>query len=320
MPLISVIVPVYKVESYLRRCVDSILTQTFTDFELILVDDGSPDNCGAICDEYAAQDSRIHVIHQENGGAAKARNIGLDLAQGQYIMFVDADDYLEADTCQKMMDAMCAHDAQCVIAGLRLVYDHGELGETQAVDQVQVLSGREAIRARNLHGRNEINIVVPWGKIFRRSMWEKIRFTDGLYYEDLDIMPYLYHDCETMVLIPDIGYYYYQRSGSASHGTGTDDKRYTDSVFIRKKHIQFYREIGETEIAEEVTKMLLDLIMTSACKGWIPKPEIRHSMQDFRKHARTIVMSSRVSAKGKLRYMLFALLGADLYKQIAGSK
>ena len=94
MPQISVIVPVYKVESYLPRCIDSILAQTFTDFELILVDDGSPDNCGVICDEYAARDNRIHVIHKENGGVSSARNAGIRLAGSDWITFVDSDDYL----------------------------------------------------------------------------------------------------------------------------------------------------------------------------------------------------------------------------------
>ena len=89
MPEVSVIVPVYKVEAYLRRCVDSILAQTFTDFELILVDDGSPDNCGAICDEYAEKDNRVRVIHKENGGVSSARNAGLDAAAGNYICFVE---------------------------------------------------------------------------------------------------------------------------------------------------------------------------------------------------------------------------------------
>lgn len=103
MPQISVIVPVYNVEKYLHRCVDSILAQTFTDFELILVDDGSPDNCGAICDEYAAKDSRIRVIHKENGGVSSARNAGIDAAGGEYSTFIDSDDYVTADYLAGLM-------------------------------------------------------------------------------------------------------------------------------------------------------------------------------------------------------------------------
>lgn len=98
MPTISIIVPVYNVEAYLCRCIDSILAQTFTDFELILVDDGSPDNCSSICDEYAKKDSRIVVVHKENGGLSDARNTGLDIAKGEYIGFVDSDDFIHPQT------------------------------------------------------------------------------------------------------------------------------------------------------------------------------------------------------------------------------
>ena len=103
MPELSIIVPVYKVEPYLRRCIDSILAQTFRDFELILIDDGSPDNCGAICDEYAAKDSRIIVIHQKNQGVSAARNAGLDIAKGTYLGFVDSDDWIEPEMYETMI-------------------------------------------------------------------------------------------------------------------------------------------------------------------------------------------------------------------------
>ena len=106
MPEISIIVPVYKTEKYLRRCIDSILAQTFTDFELILVDDGSPDNCPKICDEYAEMDSRVRVIHQENGGVSSARNKGLDNARGKYIMFCDSDDYVDPSWCSQYYQAI----------------------------------------------------------------------------------------------------------------------------------------------------------------------------------------------------------------------
>ena len=102
MPLISVVVPVYKVEPFLHQCVDSVLAQTFADFELILVDDGSPDNCGAMCDEYAKKDSRVRVLHKENGGLGNARNVGMDAALGNYIIFLDSDDYWDADTLERL--------------------------------------------------------------------------------------------------------------------------------------------------------------------------------------------------------------------------
>ena len=111
---LSIIVPVYNVEPYLRRCIDSILAQTFTDFELILVDDGSPDNCPAICDEYAEKDPRIVVIHKQNGGLSDARNAGLDIARGEYIGFVDSDDYIDAEMYEKMYNAAIMHNSDIV--------------------------------------------------------------------------------------------------------------------------------------------------------------------------------------------------------------
>lgn len=111
-PKISVIVPVYKVEKYLRACIDSILAQTFTDFELILIDDGSPDNCGAICDEYAEKDARIRVFHKENGGVSSARNLGIERSRGEWIAFVDSDDWVESDKFSKFCEQIAGVNEQ----------------------------------------------------------------------------------------------------------------------------------------------------------------------------------------------------------------
>lgn len=123
MPTISVIVPVYKVEPYLNRCVDSILRQTYQDFELILVDDGSPDRCGEICDEYARQDSRIHVIHKENGGLSDARNAGIDWVEAnsdsRWLIFADSDDWVHPELLARLLDAATAFDLKSASAAIR---------------------------------------------------------------------------------------------------------------------------------------------------------------------------------------------------------
>ena len=121
LPEISVIVPVYKVEPYLRRCVDSILAQTFTDFELILVDDDSTDNCPAICDEYAGKDSRIKVVHKENGGLSSARNAGMEIACGKYYLFCDSDDYVSPYWCETLYNAAIEHQGSFIFGGINLV-------------------------------------------------------------------------------------------------------------------------------------------------------------------------------------------------------
>lgn len=162
-PLISIIVPVYKVEKYLRRCIDSILTQTFRDFELILVDDGSLDGCPGICDEYAEKDSRIVVIHKENGGVSSARNKGLDVARGKYIMFCDSDDYVAENWCATAYAAICQYPNSLVVHN---AWQESPQGENQRyIDQYElnepeigIISYYECFR-KNLSG-------AVWNKIF----------------------------------------------------------------------------------------------------------------------------------------------------------
>lgn len=123
MPKISIIVPVYNVEKYLEKCVRSILAQTFTDFELILVDDGSPDSSGAMCDQFAEQDQRVKVIHKENGGLSDARNAGIEIATGEYLGFVDSDDYIADDMYELLYTNIVKEDADLSICGIYDVYE-----------------------------------------------------------------------------------------------------------------------------------------------------------------------------------------------------
>ena len=127
MPELSIIVPIYKVEKYLPKCIESILNQSFIDFELILVDDGSPDYCGLICDEYAGKDSRVKVIHQNNQGVSAARNAALDVAEGRYLGFVDADDWIEKDMYQTMLQTAFVSRADVVICGIQYFTENGIL-------------------------------------------------------------------------------------------------------------------------------------------------------------------------------------------------
>ena len=149
---VSVIVPVYKVEPYLRQCVDSVLAQTFTDFELILIDDGSPDNCGAICDEYATRDGRIRVIHQENAGQGKARNVGMDMAVGKYIIFLDSDDYWLPSTLEMLYAEAERNQTQVLAFGAIPIWDGIEeperhLAYQHTIQNGVVKSGPESLKA-----------------------------------------------------------------------------------------------------------------------------------------------------------------------------
>ena len=181
MPKISVIVPVYKVEKYIHRCVDSILTQTFTDFELILVDDGSPDNCGAACDSYSLQDSRVRVIHKQNGGLSDARNAGMDIAQGEFICFIDSDDYVHRDFCAVLYEGMKDRDVLfSTCEGLNFKeYDEAEKlcdAGNEVKKRTYLDYFQEGLASRGFSA---------CAKLFRREAIGQLRFEKGKIHEDV---------------------------------------------------------------------------------------------------------------------------------------
>lgn len=187
MPKISVIVPVYRAEEFLTQCIESILAQTFTDFELILVDDGSPDHSGAICDNYAEKDPRVRVIHQQNSGVSTARNAALAIAQGTYIMFCDSDDWVEPEWCQRLYEAIQAPNVVMAVCG------HREWDRDCVVRTIGFEQSEEIIKLSELFGKPFPG--APWDKIYIREQIEKhaLRFpVDISYGEDFRfILEYL---------------------------------------------------------------------------------------------------------------------------------
>ena len=182
MPQISVIVPVYKVEAFLHRCVDSILCQSFSDFELILVDDGSPDSCGEICESYAAKDNRIHVIHQKNGGLSAARNTGIDWvmanSSSHWLAFVDSDDWIHPDFLQVLYTT--AEQTLCKISACGFFRTEGEGFPEQQDFSVSCLSADDYYCGQVHDGVT----AVAWNKLYHRSLFKKLRYPIGKLHED----------------------------------------------------------------------------------------------------------------------------------------
>ncbi len=181
MPIISVIVPVYKVEKYLAPCIDSLLAQTFQDIEIILVDDGSPDTCPKLCDEYAAQDSRIRVIHQQNGGLSCARNTGIDAARGQYLCFVDSDDIVTADYCQTLYDLLLPSNGDFSVCGVLRFQDGDDPAVPSSPEEVCTMSNVEFLEMQ-VAGNLEFGV---WNKLYRKAVFDSLRFAPGRLNEDV---------------------------------------------------------------------------------------------------------------------------------------
>lgn len=239
MPTISVIVPVYKVELYLRRCIDSILGQTFTDFELILVDDGSPDNCPAICDEYAAKDSRVHVIHQENGGLSAARNAGIDWAfahsDSEWLNFVDSDDWVHPEYLKVLLDTAEKGHVEIAITELYRTPQY----ELKTIHQpkCEFFGPKEYY----LYAINETDNMTACGKLYRRNLFIHIRFPNGRIWEDLATTYKLLFSATQIAFINKEYpyYYYYYNKDSITHVKWTQSN--LDELIAYEEQIKFFQ-------------------------------------------------------------------------------
>lgn len=246
MPAISVIVPVYKVEKYLRACVDSILAQTFSDFELILVDDGSPDSCGAMCDEYAERDPRIKVIHQENGGLSAARNAGLEIARGHYVTFIDGDDVISVNFLMTLYRAAENENAEVSVCRFRRFSAAlpPASGPSSKVWPAVTVSNTDAICM--LYQGDESCPVNACGKLFRSDMIGAARFPVGRLHEDQAFVPLVCYDARRISLVQAQMYHYREREESITTGKFSL-KRY-DDVWAIDQCLAFFEARGEEKI------------------------------------------------------------------------
>lgn len=251
-PLISVIVPVYMAEKYLKRCVDSICSQTHRNLEIILIDDGSPDGSGDLCDEIAALDSRVCVCHTPNSGQAAARNCGLNMASGEYIAFVDSDDYIAQDMYTTMLELMEHNDAQIVCCGIERVTDSGHLSYfNENTEDLLILNTSQALRELVFNYRVTSS---PCDKLFHRSIFEENRMRSGMIYEDYEIMHRCIFLAERVVYTGKPMYCYYQSPDS------TLRKKYSakhfDAMTAERMRFQFYQHHCQENLDVESAQYL----------------------------------------------------------------
>lgn len=270
MPIVSVIVPVYKVEKYIRRCVDSVIAQTFTDFELILVDDGSPDDCGKICESYKVKDSRIHVIHQENGGLSAARNAGIDWvfnnSNSKYFTFIDSDDWVHPQYLELLYQAICRYDVK--ISMCKFKVSMGEECETvKYKDDAKLESSENAYTDEG----NGI-YAYAWGRMIERDLLSGIRYPNGKLFEDVFTTHKIFFSVKQIAVVDARLYYYFQNEEGITYSkwslkkmdeieafeTVIRDCKYThpNVALLGKKHIlfvtlpAFYRQVLQLDVED----------------------------------------------------------------------
>lgn len=218
--LISVVIPIYNVEQYILRCVDSVLNQTYQNLEIILVDDGSPDNCPKICDEYAVKDNRVRVIHKQNGGLSSARNAGIDVAEGEYITFIDSDDYVTPDYVETLYNAICEDKTDLAIGSHRAVYDNGTVID-RSNNRRCTLSSQDALKCVLYDDGIDVS---AWAKLYKTELFSDIRYPEGRLYEDAATTYKLIDKANRVSLDSKVIYNYMIRSNSIAAGAFSPKK------------------------------------------------------------------------------------------------
>lgn len=209
--LISVIVPVYNVSKYLRKCIDSILSQTYTNLEIILINDGSTDNCHEICDYYAGMDKRIKVIHKKNGGLSSARNCGLQIATGEYIGFVDSDDYINPSMYELLYCNLISSSADLSMCGYYHTYTDNEISNSNKINKIIVTDAKGALE---ILLKGKLSTIMAWNKLYKKDIFESLVFPVGKTMEDAFIIVEIISFCKKVVVDTSPQYHYVHRSNS----------------------------------------------------------------------------------------------------------
>lgn len=283
--IISIIVPVYKVEKYLKRCIDSVLSQSYSNWEMILVDDGSPDKCPVICDEFSKWDSRIKVIHKINEGQAIARNVGLDIAKGDYVLFLDSDDYIHSDTLKDMLKIAMDQDADIV----QCSFIRGALNEfppITKVQKVQVFDNRSIFYSR-------VQKIIVWGKLYRKYLWNGVRMPGGkLNYEDDATTWKLYYRSKRIAFVNTPYFYYFENSTS----TMAIHSKSVSLSFIKayEERIDFFQNEGD-KLLVDISKWRFCLpLMLNYMKGNVKKEDLPVLLKLFYLHNKSAMLCNKV--------------------------
>lgn len=252
MAEISIIVPVYNVEKYLENCIESILNQTFKDFELILVDDGSTDNSGKICDIYEKKDSRIKVIHKNNGGLSSARNAGLDIACGKYVGFIDSDDSIHPRMYEILYDLIKKYESDISCCNYKKIYDIFK-DEYENVNSLEVIEMSNIEAIKNLYDKEiGVKLVIACNKLYRKNLFDNIRYKVGRLHEDEFMAHRILYNSKKITYVDNELYYYLQREGSIM--SQISYKRKVDTLLSKSDRMRFCNKVGLTSMSDNICK------------------------------------------------------------------
>ena len=307
-PLISVIVPIYNAELYIRQCIDSIINQTYRNLEIILVDDGSPDNCPAICDLYASKDDRVRVIHKENGGQAKAKNIALDIASGDYIAFVDSDDWLELSAYEEMISFSLNQGLDIVYCVPNEITNERISGTRYHYYPDKTVCDARLVLIRML--KNEISSE-SWLSVCRKHCWEGIRFPEGRIFEDIATSYLLLTNAERPVGFIDQPLYNYRINMMGTTQSRKHNARY--HFFLSLKERYEYAQKNELQAVDKAcvlaARFALGTYLDYHVNSWVElEPFMKEVMDFLTQHKKNLLFSKSASFFEKAAMFLYYYL------------
>ena len=280
MPTFSLIVPIYNVEAYLPKCIDSVLAQTCQDYELLLVDDGSPDHSGKICDDYAAKHpDKIRVIHQANGGAGAARNHGISVSTGEYILFLDGDDYLSANLLSELKKTMEKTTADLYLFGAIVEKDGKEVGHPHE------LIPCDRLCCAKDNSDLFFGVMAPWNRAYKGSLFtdHQIEFATKVWYEDIRVVTKIHAVAASAIRLPGAYYHYLQREGSAMNNKNIE--RNVEILYAFDDIRQWFGEHGFlSDYKDELTFLAIQHLLIAATVRVLLIDRKHHLVADFREY------------------------------------
>ncbi|PEL07024.1 glycosyltransferase [Bacillus sp. AFS017336] len=311
---ISIIVPVYKVEKYLNKCIDSILGQTFKNFELILVNDGSPDNCKKICDDYIRIDQRIKVIHKENGGLSSARNAGLKIAKGKYIAFVDSDDFIDYNMYEILHSNALEHSSDIVICDFLAVNEGEIINSSKPIIQYKVEHYTNIEALKELYGNKGVKFVVVWNKLYKRDLFDNLEFEENKIHEDEFIAHQLLYKSSKVTYLPIQLHFYLQRKDSITQ-SGFCIKQ-LDFIKAYKERVKFFKKINQCELKKKAEYCYIPLFFSYYYKAKSALPnsngELKKLKSEFCLSLFSFIKNPYFIKKEKIGWLIF-MINSDLY-------
>lgn len=302
-PLISIVIPIYKVERYINKCIDSILKQSYSNLEIILVDDGSPDKCGKICDEYKQKDSRVKVIHQKNKGLSEARNSGTDIATGKYITYVDSDDWISEDMIEILYNKIRENHTKIACGAYEGFFEDGTTISNSHSNKTYIYSRREALDCFLFN-----NYLTPcvWGKLYDIELWSDIRCPEGKLFEDQFTTYKILDLCEKVVFVTKPLYHYRKRNGSIGH-SNFNEKTYQLYDAINEEYNYISKKYGEQcpNIAVAKTTWEIVFINMMISNNYRDKNVIKKTQKFAKNNIKKIIQCKYISKTRKIQIILF---------------